>query len=208
MNVVGVDGCPDGWVAALADLTGGQLEFSVHPTIAALVEAFPDAVAIRVDIPIGLLFSGPRKADVFARKLMPGKSSSVFLASHPAIRYGREYRNAVEVSRHVHGKGLSQQGFAILPKIAEVDDYLTPECQERIFEVHPEVSFTALNGGTTIKSRKSRDEDFRERHALLVAKSGLLPIPTMRLSRRAPRDGLSKGKRLGYPQNPRSGFES
>lgn len=191
MQVVGVDGCPDGWVAAAVDLGSGRLEFSVHPTFANLTEAFHDAEAIGVDIPIGLMFAGQRAADVAARRFMPGKASSVFSAPHPAIRHERVYRNAVEVSRALIGRALSQQAFAILPKIAEVNDYLTPEVQGRIFEVHPEVSFTALNGGTPIKSRKSTQAGFDERYLLLVASSGFTPIPDRKLASK-----IAPGKRV------------
>ncbi len=182
MRVVGVDGCPDGWVAAAADLDSGRLEFSVHATFADLATAFQDAKAIGVDIPIGLTFTGQRQADVAARRFMPGKASSVFSAPHPAIRHERDYRNALELSTTIIGKGLSQQAFAILPKIAEVNDFLTPELQERIFEVHPEVSFTELNDGIPIASRKSTPTGFGERYALLVSRSGFASIPGRKLA--------------------------
>lgn len=191
MQVVGVDGCPDGWVVATVDLDSGRLEFSVHPIFANLAEAFRDAYAIGVDIPIGLTFTGQRVADVAARRFMPGKASSVFSAPHPAIRHERVYANAVEIARVITGKALSQQAFAILPKIAEVNDYLTPEFQGRIVEAHPEVSFTALNGGMPIKTRKSTQAGFDKRYALLMAKSGFAPIPDRKLASK-----IASGKRV------------
>ncbi|MBA2247600.1 MAG: DUF429 domain-containing protein, partial [Chloroflexia bacterium] len=169
---MGVDGCPSGWVAAAVELTSGNLTFGVFATFAELAEAFPEAVAIGVDIPIGLPFTAPRQADMEARKLLPGKKAAVFPAPHPTIRHETDYGNANEISNAVSGKGLSQQGFAILPKIAEVNDFLTPQLQERIFEVHPEVSFAALNGGMPILSKKGEPAGFAERYALLVARSG------------------------------------
>ncbi len=182
MRVVGVDGCPDGWVAAAADLDSGRLEFSVHATFADLATAFQDAKAIGVDIPIGLTFTGRRQGDVAARRFMPGKAPSMFSAPHPAIRHERDYRNALELSTAITGKGLSKQAFAILPKIAEVNDFLTPTLQERIFEVHPEVSFTALNRGIPIASRKSTPTGFEDRYVLLVSRSGLASIPGRKLA--------------------------
>jgi predicted RNase H-like nuclease len=148
-------------------------------------------VAIGVDIPIGLMFTGQRAADVAARRFMPGKGSSVFPAPHPEMRYERVYREALERSKMLIGKGLSRQAFAILPKIAEVNDYLTPELQGRIFEVHPEVSFTALNGGIPLKSRKSTAAGFDERRALLTARSGLAPVPDRKLASK-----IAPGKRV------------
>ncbi len=172
MQVVGVDGCPSGWVAAAVELTSGNLTFGVFGTFAELAEAFPEADAIGVDIPIGLPLTAPRQADTEAKKLLPGKKAVVFPAPHPAIRHERVYQNAIEVSNALIGKGLSKQGFAILPKIAEVNDFLTPQLQERIFEVHPEVSFAALNGGKPILAKKATPAGFAERYALLVERSG------------------------------------
>jgi predicted RNase H-like nuclease len=59
------------------------------------------------------------------------------------------------------GKGLSIQTWCIAPKIKQVDDLITRELQEWIFEVHPEISFWALNGQTAIvdgkKTKTGRD---------------------------------------------------
>ena len=45
------------------------------------------------------------------------------------------------------GKGLSRQSWALVPKIAEVRDYLTTHLEEQgcVHEAHPEVSFAAMN---------------------------------------------------------------
>jgi predicted RNase H-like nuclease len=178
MIVVGVDGCPDGWVAAAADLDDGQLEFRVFARFSDLVEHYEDAGAIGIDVPIGLLTCYSRSADLRARKLMPGKGSSVFPAPHPDIIHEHTHEAASTRSKEVHKKGVSQQGFAILPKIAEVNEFLTQELQRRIFEVHPEVSFTELNGGDPVRSRKSRTAGFDARRELLVKRSGFTSIPT------------------------------
>lgn len=161
----------------MGDVDTGHLAFSAHATFAELAGTFADAAAIGVDIPIGLTCTRPRLADVKARRLMPGKGSSVFPAPHPDIRNEREYAAASARSRLLVGKDLSKQGFAILPKIAEVNEYLTPELQEHIVEVHPEVSFTELNGGTPVLARKSTAAGFAERRALLIEGSGFAPMP-------------------------------
>jgi predicted RNase H-like nuclease len=63
---------------------------------------------------------------------------------------------------------LSRQAFEIISKIREVDEVITPELQMRIFEVHPEVSFWALNGGQALKHRKLNKEGKEERLKLLL----------------------------------------
>ena len=44
---------------------------------------------------------------------------------------------------------VSRQGFAIFPKIREIDALLRarPDLLPRVYEVHPELAFWALNGG-------------------------------------------------------------
>ncbi len=44
--------------------------------------------------------------------------------------------------------------MAIFPKLREVDEAMTPSRQSLIREVHPEVSFWAVNGGQPILERK------------------------------------------------------
>jgi predicted RNase H-like nuclease len=56
------------------------------------------------------------------------------------------YAAATATNLRITGKGLSQQAWGIAPKIKEVDDTITPENQQWVFEVHPEVSFWALAG--------------------------------------------------------------
>jgi predicted RNase H-like nuclease len=41
---------------------------------------------------------------------------------------------------------VSKQIFHIFPKMREVDALMTPGLQSRVFEVHPELAFWAMNG--------------------------------------------------------------
>jgi predicted RNase H-like nuclease len=120
MIVAGVDGCPDGWIAAVLDTTPRSLTFQGFRTFDLLLEGLREATAIGVDIQIGLTYSGERQADKLARLQLPGKTSSVFSAPHPAIRHERDFLNAIEISQKLIGKGISRQLLGILPKIAEV----------------------------------------------------------------------------------------
>lgn len=51
--------------------------------------------------------------------------------------------------REIDGRGFGSQSFAILPKIHEWDNLLQTDHQARalVREIHPEMSFSALNGG-------------------------------------------------------------
>lgn len=42
-------------------------------------------------------------------------------------------------------ENTSKQCFAILPKIREVDRFMTPERQRSVFEIHPELCFLGMN---------------------------------------------------------------
>jgi predicted RNase H-like nuclease len=67
------------------------------------------------------------------------------------------------------GRKLSLQAFHLLPKIREVDAALRGDAplRARTFEVHPEVSFAAMNGGHPLASPKRRSAGREERLALV-----------------------------------------
>jgi predicted RNase H-like nuclease len=193
MKVVGVDGCPDGWVSVCWNGSCGTVEPVIHGSLVDLLAYYSDADAIGVDIPIGLSRTGSRACDVAARKLLGrGRSSSVFPAPHPDVLHAPTYQEAVELSRAAIQKGVSQQTFAILSKIAEANSTITPELQNRVFEVHPEVSFWALAGKAMIHP-KNHLAGYLERKALLEGELGLA-IPdrsaAFRLARPAKPDDI------------------
>ena len=41
MQVVGVDGCPEGWLAVAYDADAGGLDYRVHPSFPELLAAYP-----------------------------------------------------------------------------------------------------------------------------------------------------------------------
>ena len=165
---VGVDGCPGGWVAAVWEAASLRLTVRVVRHLSDLIEQFPD-VAIGVDIPIGLAESEPRACDVAARKLLGRpRGSSVFPAPCRGILcVNASYAETSARSRVLSGRGISQQTYHIIPKIAEADAAITPELQERVFEVHPEVSFWAMAGGHPMRYAKKRTAGFTERRDVL-----------------------------------------
>jgi len=69
------------------------------------------------------------------------------------------------------GRSLSAQAWGICKKIAEVDHILLtdPAARQRVMEVHPEVCFWALNGGTPMRHRKSKAAGVQERLATLLS---------------------------------------
>lgn len=164
--VVGVDACRGGWVAIL--LSNGRFADSVFaPTFAGIVERLTDAAAIGVDIPIGVPSGTRRAADAAARAFVGPRRSSVFATPPQAALAAATYAEARAVV-----PSLSAQSFALREKILQVEASLP---DERVFEVHPEVSFAALNGGKHLQHSKRSWNGQMERRRLLTTNGIVLP---------------------------------
>jgi predicted RNase H-like nuclease len=168
-SVVGVDGCPAGWVCFQVDLQSRSTSVAVVSKISELLSASPRPLLVGIDIPIGLPLKGPRACDMAARRLLgKPRSSSVFPAPVRATLVAKNYEEACNLSVSAHGKSLSKQAYEIISKIREVDNLMTPELQTWVFEVHPEVSFYTLNARHPLKHSKHEREGKDERLRLLM----------------------------------------
>jgi len=179
-EVAGVDGCKAGWFVAISEAAKDQpapdscWEFElkrvfVSATFAHVLAETAGCESVCVDIPIGLSNgSAPRQCDVQARRLLgPGRASSVFPAPIRACLSATDYSTANTASRQVSGKGITRQSFAILPKIREVDELMDPFVQRRVREIHPEICFWALAGGSPMQKNKKTVPGQAERRRLL-----------------------------------------
>jgi predicted RNase H-like nuclease len=163
MILRGVDGCPEGWIAADFDLRTGRVTPEVFPDAASL---FRDpALVTAIDIPIGLPGGLPRTVDGAARRLLGPRASSVFPAPARVTLDALSYEDACAASHAVCGKRLSRQSYAILPKIKDVDTVLRqqPQLAEHVFEVHPEVCFYFWAGRQPMRHPKRTGFGFAER---------------------------------------------
>ena len=167
MLVAGVDGCRGGWVTFKVELSAHATSVEVVNLPTWLRERPPDLACLGIDIPIGLL-EGPRACDKAARKLLgQPRGSSVFPAPCRSALGAQTYAEASSINRQKTTRGLSQQAWGIAPKIKQVDDAITSDCQRWAFEVHPEVCFWALNGGHPMAHNKKTKEGATERIAVL-----------------------------------------
>jgi predicted RNase H-like nuclease len=167
MFVAGIDGCRGGWVTFKVELPARATSVEVANLPTWLRERPPDLACVGIDIPIGLL-EGPRACDIAARKLLgQPRGSSVFPAPCRAAVRAATYEEASAVNRRNTGRGLSRQAWGIAPKIKQVDDAITSDCQRWAFEVHPEVCFWAFNQGRPMVYNKKAGEGIAERIALL-----------------------------------------
>lgn len=171
MRVVGVDGCRGGWVSVVWDTEQTTLTPSVHASFAALLDDHQDAAAIGIDIPIGLSHGDRRVCDVLAKKMLQHRHMCVFYAPDPRVIDIATHAEASALARELTGSGVSIQAYGIFPKISEVNQGMTPELQDRVIEVHPEVSFCAM-AGQPMNIPKRRSAGFEERRITLLSAMG------------------------------------
>ena len=151
-HVAGVDGTPGGWAVII--MQAGRSVIRKVAALSSILDGGTDFDIIAIDIPIGLLDAyeiGGRVCDRMARRFLGRpRSNSVFPAPVRPVLAATSWDDARARSRASapHGKALTKQTFAILPKIREVDELLQtrPELREVVREVHPEVSFCELAG--------------------------------------------------------------
>lgn len=157
--VAGVDGCRAGWIV----VHDGWAR--VHPDFAAVLAALPDDAVVALDMPIGLVDEhepGGRGVDRAARVQLGPKRNSVFSAP-PRCALGA--RTLGDARRH--GAQLTLQTLNLLRRIEDVDSVMTPGLQSRVFEVHPELSFAAMNDDDPVRAPKRSATGSKERLALL-----------------------------------------
>jgi len=139
--------------------------------VKALAEACEGLSILAVDMPIGFV-DVPRPAracEVEARKLLPGKASSVFpTPCRPALACAT-HAEANALSKTM-GVGLNQQTFHLFPKMREVDELLRtrPKLHRIVYEAHPELAFARMNGGKPVLSKKRQPDGYAERRKLLA----------------------------------------
>lgn len=174
--VAGVDGCRAGWIAALLNLKSGAWCFHFASSLAAIADAPQHPKIIAVDMPMGFLEQaepGGRACERAARKLLKGKTSSVFAVPVRAVLAAPSYGHALAANRASsdHRLGLSKQAWHLVPKMRELDGLLAshPPLRRRVFEAHPELAFARLNGGAPILASKKAEEGRRARLTLLAA---------------------------------------
>ncbi|MHB9090339.1 MAG: DUF429 domain-containing protein, partial [Chloroflexota bacterium] len=100
---------------------------------------------------------GGRECDRLARRRLPKRTSCVF---SPPVRCQLDAPTYEKAKKRLP---LSIQSWSIIPKIRGVDGAVTPERQESVYEVHPELSFAALNLGKPMQNKKKMPAGQKER---------------------------------------------
>ncbi|WP_152040367.1 DUF429 domain-containing protein [Salinigranum salinum] len=186
MIVAGVDGCYEGWIAVQLD--GTDVTTVTKKTFEDVWNACQACDRVLVDVPIGLVSATDRETDGYKRRCDTlarqriASPSSVFQvpvreAVEAWIGATDDKREAARRAQQAAtGKGLTSQTLSLLPKIAEVDEFVrscdrtVADLSNRLFETHPELCFTALNRGGPLSNPKSTphsDAGLFERYRLL-----------------------------------------
>ncbi|MCW2743239.1 MAG: hypothetical protein JWR45_3661 [Blastococcus sp.] len=140
--MLGVDGWRGRWVGALLD--GRRVTLLELADVWAVL-AVPGVDVVAIDMPIGLSDDGVRACDVLARKRLGRAGSSVFPAPLRQVLEARNYAEACRISVAASGRALSKQAWNLVPAIRGVDAALGDPPREDVWEVHPELSFRALD---------------------------------------------------------------
>ncbi len=168
MTYVGVDGCRAGWLTVRR--VGAELDYGLFATITDVMAANPLAQRVLIDIPIGLPSAQVpvRECDRRARQLLGrGRRSSVFPVPSRSALQVADILEARRVNQTELGRSLTAQTWAIAPKIAEVDTYLSEHPAAPLREIHPEVCFWAFASKRPMVHRKSTHQGHEERLMVL-----------------------------------------
>ena len=158
--VVGVDGCAAGWVAVTLGRAGHPAAAVVRVAVAPALDGLPLAWVTGIDMPLGLLATGWRDADGLARRALGRRGATVFPIPPRPVWECQTYAEANRACRDLTGKGFSVQAWGLRRKILEAEGFrrraLAAPLPARLYEVHPELSFTALAGAPLPESKHTR----------------------------------------------------
>jgi predicted RNase H-like nuclease len=143
MEVLGLDACRGKWLAVVLD-EGRVVDARLDRNAGVLVAKWPDAAAVGVDIPIGLPDVPLRDAERAAREFVGERRSSVFPTFPAVVLEAPTYEDAKTICGAHGWPKPSIQSYGMRHRILEIDRLAAAD--ERVFEVHPEVSFRELLG--------------------------------------------------------------
>jgi len=173
--VAGADACKAGWFVVLRHATGTTRRRLVADA-QALLHLPESPTVLGVDMVIGLpakAVQGGRACDRAARQYLGWpRSSSVFSPPARVALQATTYDEAQDLNRASgpDGMGLAKQAFYLLPKIRALDAVLqdVAGAAADVHEVHPECSFSALNGEEALADSKHTESGRAQRQSLLA----------------------------------------
>jgi predicted RNase H-like nuclease len=171
-SVTGIDGCAGGWVAVTLAAAGDAGAGAPAPAVTVTVAKTLDGLTLNgitgIDMPLGLLAAGWRTADLLARRALGRRGSCVFAIPPRPVWEQPAYANANQSCRELTGGGMSIQAWGLRGKLLEADAFRRTAAAPPLYEVHPELSFAALAGGTPVADSKHTAAGRQIRRAMLA----------------------------------------
>ena len=157
-TVIGIDGCRAGWLTTKI-LDDQSLSFHLIKNLKDSYLKDPNLTHVGIDMPLELSPTGKRPAEVEARFLLKKRSCTIF--SPPTINALEcgSYLDACEINFRDCGNRISKQSWNLFPKIIEAHKFLENNSISKlgVFEVHPELSFMAMNDMNLVEASKKTD---------------------------------------------------
>ena len=157
-TVIGIDGCRAGWITTKI-LDNQLLSFQIIENLNDDYLKQSNLSHIGIDIPLQLSHTGKRLAEIEARGLLKKRACTIFSPPTLNALMAKNYIDACDVNFKECGKRISKQSWNLFPKIIEANTFLENNSRSKlgVFEVHPELSFMAMNDMNLIEASKKTD---------------------------------------------------
>ena len=157
-TVIGIDGCRAGWITTQI-LDNQLISFQIIENLNDDYLKQSNLSHIGIDIPLQLSHTGKRLAEVEARALLKKRACTIFSPPTLNALRAKNYIDACEVNFKECGKRISKQSWNLFPKIIEAHKFLENNSISKlgVFEVHPELSFMAMNDMNLVEASKKTD---------------------------------------------------
>mgnify|MGYP003996905619 FL=1 len=154
-RVIGIDGCKAGWIIAKT-LEDKSISFQIIKNLNDDYLKESNVSLIGIDIPLRLSSSGKRLAEIEARVLLKNRACTIFSPPTLNALTAKNYIDACKINFKECGKKISKQSWNLFPKIKEAQEFLENKSiiELGVFEVHPELSFMAMNDMNLIWASK------------------------------------------------------
>ena len=157
-TVIGIDGCRAGWITTQV-LDNQLISFHIIKNLNDDYLKQSNLSHIGIDIPLQLSHTGKRLAEIEARVLLKKRACTIFSPPTLNALRAKNYIDACEVNFKECGKRISKQSWNLFPKIKEAHKFLENNSISKleVFEVHPELSFMAMNDMNLIDASKKTE---------------------------------------------------
>ena len=157
-SVIGIDGCKAGWIIAKS-LENESISFQIIKNLNDVYLEGINVSHIGIDIPLQLSHTGKRYAEIEARSLLKKRACTIFSPPTLNALRAKDYIDACEINFKECGKRISKQSWNLFPKIKEAQKFSKNNLISKlsVFEIHPELSFMAMNDMNLIEASKKTD---------------------------------------------------